>query len=299
MTASRTRARTGVALTATLLLAGLLPVRSWTPPVAAQTPASSASSTFDPAAFDAYVREAVKTWDVPGLSIAVVKDGRVVFDRGYGVLALGGDAKVDTATLFAIGSTTKAMTAAAMGMLVDEGKVKWDDPVVMYLPWFRLKDPDLTRRLTVRDLLTHRAGLPNTDFLWDDSTTTTENALRRLRFVDTVYPFRSGFIYQNLMYATAGEVIEAVSGMPWGDFVHRRILAPLGMSRTVTSGAAAAASDNVAAPHQMVDGKLRKIWNFSVDPIPAAGAIWSSTADMSKWIAFLLRGCETAGGSSC
>ena len=158
--------------------------------------------------FDDLVARAMKDWRVPGLAIAVVKDGKVVFAHGYGVRESGKPATVDTRTLFAIGSTTKAMTAALVGMLVDEKKSS-GTPVIKYLPWFQLKDPAVTRELTVRDLLTHRAGLGNADYLWYGQGDSTDEILRRVRLIDPAYSGASGFIYQNIMYAAAGRVIEA------------------------------------------------------------------------------------------
>jgi len=181
-----------------------------------------AVSTQQPlAGFDAYVSNAMKDWRTPGLAIAVVKDGQVAFAHGYGVRELGKPAAVDTRTLFAIGSTTKAMTAALVGMLVDEKKVAWDAPVIEYLPWFRLKDAAVTRELSVRDLLTHRGGLGNADYLWYGQRHSTDEILRRVRLIDPAYPVRSGFIYQNIMYAAAGALIEAASGKPWAEWCGR------------------------------------------------------------------------------
>src|SRR6266850_872624 len=163
------------------------------------------------AGFDTFVSKAVNDWRVPGLAIAVVKDGQVAFARGYGVRELGKTAPVDTHTLFAIGSTTKAMTAALVGMLVDEKKVDWGAPVTTYLPWFQLKDPAVTREVTVRDLLTHRAGLGNADYLWYGQHNSTEEILRRVRMIDPAYSLRSSFIYQNIMYAAAGGGVAVVT----------------------------------------------------------------------------------------
>jgi CubicO group peptidase (beta-lactamase class C family) len=237
---------------------------------------------------DTYTAQAVKDWGAPGLAIAVVKDGRVVFAKGYGVLELGKPTPVDTQTLFAIGSTTKAMTAMALAILVDEGKVRWDDPVTKYLPTFQLSDPYVTREVTVRDLITHRAGLPNADFLWAFNDIPAEEIIRRLRYVRPAYSFRSSFIYQNIMYAVAGQVVAAASGMPWADFLRARIFQPLGMTRTVTSLAEASRTTNVASPHYSVDDTTRVIKNRFVDPVAPAGAVWSSVADMSKWMRFVL-----------
>src|SRR4051812_16532835 len=196
--------------------------------------AAQARSATDPIRdLDAYAAKAVAEWRVPGLAIAVVKDGRIVFAKGYGVREAGKVAPVDTQTLFAIGSTTKAMTAAAIGMLVDEGKLRWDDPVTQHLPTFQLADPYVTREITIRDLLTHRAGLGNGDVLWYGTDADGAEILRRARFIPSAYSMRAGFIYQNVMYGIAGQVVGAVSGMTWAEFLKKRIFEPLGMTRTV------------------------------------------------------------------
>jgi CubicO group peptidase (beta-lactamase class C family) len=240
------------------------------------------------ASFDAYTTQAFKDWGAVGLAVAVVKDGRVVFAKGYGVQELGKPAAVDTNTRFSIGSTTKAMTAAALGMLVDDGKVRWDDPVIKHLPWFQLYDPYVTREITVRDLLTHRAGLGSTDFLWYESDNTPEDVLRLVRYARPAYSFRSGWIYQNVMYAAAGAVVAAASGMSWEDFVRTRIFAPLDMRGSVPTLAGTRGQSNVASPHDKVKDKVQVIENASVDQVNAAGSIWSSVADMSKWMRFMI-----------
>lgn len=247
------------------------------------------------AGLDGYIARAVTDWRVPGLAVAVLKDGHVVFARGYGVRELGKPAQVDTHTLFAIGSTTKAMTAALVAMLVDEKKIDWDAPVTRYLPWFQLKDPAATRELMVRDLVTHRAGLGNADYLWYGQATSTEEILKRVRLVEPAYPIRSKFIYQNIMYAAAGAVIESASGKPWAEMLRTRVFEPLGMNDTIATAATLAARPNVASPHAIVAGQVRVIENASVDPVAAAGAVWSSVADMSKWVQFLLDGGRTGG----
>jgi CubicO group peptidase (beta-lactamase class C family) len=242
------------------------------------------------AGFDAQVAKAVDDWRTPGLALAVVKDGELVFARGFGVRELGKPEPVDTHTLFAIGSTTKAMTAALVGMLVDEKKLGWDDKVVTHLPWFQLKDRYLTGEITVRDLLTHRAGLGGADYLWYGQTTSTREILERVRLLAPSYSLRSSFIYQNVMYAAAGAVIEAVSGRSWPEMVRSRIFEPLGMTESIATAATLAAQPNVAMPHYIVDGRLRVIENVSVDPVAPAGAVWSSVHDMSKWMRMLLDG---------
>jgi CubicO group peptidase (beta-lactamase class C family) len=248
------------------------------------------------AGFDADVARAVADWRAPGLAIAVVKDGQVVFSKGYGVRELGRPEPVDTHTLFAIGSTTKAMTAALVGMMVEEKKLGWDDKVIQHLPWFRVKDPYLTREITVRDLLTHRAGLGSVDYLWYGQTNSSREILERLRLVEPSYSLRSSFVYQNVMYAAAGAVLEAVSGQSWAEMIRSRIFDPLGMTESIATAATLALQPNVARPHDVVDGQLQVITNLSVDAVAPAGAIWSSVNDMSKWTQLLLDGGKTSTG---
>lgn len=259
-------------------------------------PTRVSAQAFSPEDFDRYVASAVEGWGAVGLAVAVVKDGQLLFARGYGVREVGGEDRVDARTRFAIGSTTKAMTAAAIGMLVDEGKVGWDDPVVDHLPWFQLRDPWVTREITVRDLLTHRAGLGNADMLWYGRTAPTEEIIRALRDLDPAYSMRSSFIYQNIMYATAGALVEAVSGVPWTEFVTTRVFEPLGMEGTVALLSETAGQPNVAVPHDRVDGRVVAIGNAPVDPVAAAGSVWSSVEDMSRWLRMLLAGGVTADG---
>ena len=237
---------------------------------------------------DAYVTRAVRDWRIPGLAIAVVKDDSIVFAKGYGIREMGKPELVDTGTRFAIGSTTKAMTAVALGLLVDEGKVRWDDPVIRHLPGFRVADPYVTRELTVRDLLTHRGGLGNADQLWSSTDYSTEEIIRRAATLEPAYSLRSGFIYQNIMYAVAGQVVAAASGMPWAAFVRTRLLEPLGMNATATTLAELSGKPNVAAPHAEIRDTIRVVANRSVDAVAAAGSVWSSVGDMAKWMRFVL-----------
>ena len=246
--------------------------------------------------FEAYVRGGIQDWEVPGLAVVVVKDGEVAFSQGFGVRTLGEPSEVTSETLFAIGSTTKAMTAAAIGMLVDEGLVNWDDPVTKHLPWFQLYDPYATREVTVRDLLTHRAGLGNADFLWYERDTDPAEILKLVRLVEPAYSLRSGFIYQNIMYAAAGAVVAQVSGIPWAEFIQTRILNPLGMAGAVPTAETLHQQPDVAMPHYKIDGVVTQIENASVDAVASAGSIWSGVDDMSKWIRFLLADGKTANG---
>jgi CubicO group peptidase (beta-lactamase class C family) len=240
--------------------------------------------------FDQYVMQAMKDWEVPGLAIAVVKDDRIVFAKGYGVRELGGTAAVNEHTLFAIGSSSKAFTAATVAMLVDEGKIKWDDPVTKYLPAFQLFDPYSTREMTVRDLLTHRSGLERGDLIWYASPYDRNEVLRRVRFLKPAWSVRSRFGYQNIMFLAAGQIMPAVTGKEWDDVVRERIFVPLGMNESSTSIRKFAGIDNVASPHSKIDDKLTKVAWRNIDNIGPAGSINSNVIDMAQWLRLNLGG---------
>ncbi|HLM02680.1 MAG TPA: serine hydrolase domain-containing protein, partial [Pyrinomonadaceae bacterium] len=200
-----------------------------------QPQAQLVGSTLDAklAEIDAYAQKVQADWNVPGFAIAIVKDDKLVFAKGYGVRQLGKPDKVDENTQFAIASNSKAFTTASLAILVDEGKLKWDDKVSQYLPEFQMSDPYVTRELTVRDLVTHRSGLDtfSGDLLWYETTYSADEILRRVRFLKPVSSFRSRYGYQNLMFTAAGRIVEKISGKSWSDFVRERILTPLGMTR--------------------------------------------------------------------
>ena len=240
------------------------------------------------AALDAYVAGAVRDWRVPGLAIAVVHGDTIVLAKGYGVRHVGRPEPVDAHTLFAIGSTTKAMTATLMAMLVDSGRVGWNDPVINHLPEFRVQDPYVTREMTIRDLLTHRGGLPETDFLWEDTARTFTDILRRLQYVVPAYSIRSAFVYQNVMYATAGHIEGALTGTTWDDLVRRRLFGPLGMTDTKTSTHELDLAGDVASPHARVHDTLSAIPWRNLDDIGPAGSVNSSVTDMAHWLRFVL-----------
>ncbi len=239
---------------------------------------------------DAFVTKGLKDWNIPGLSVSVVKNDTVVFSKGYGVRALGKDDAVDDQTLFGIMSTTKAFTAMALAMLVDEHKVAWNDPVSKWLPQLEFPDVLATRELTVKDLLTHNTGLGNADLLWTRGDLSRDEILRRVRFLTPAYSIRNGYTYQNVMYSAAGEVVARASGMSWEDFIKTRIFQPLGMTRSYpTLGIMRATHDaNVSSPHFKIRDTIRVIEDEPADPIEAAGAIWSTASDMAKWMRFLL-----------
>ncbi|HEX6589909.1 MAG TPA: serine hydrolase [Longimicrobiales bacterium] len=240
-----------------------------------------------PRDFDAYVGRVLETFDVPGAAVAIVKDGRVVLARGYGVRELGRPERVDAHTTFGIASNSKAFTATALGMLVEEGKLEWDAPVVDYLPWFRLSDPYVTAHLTVRDLLVHRSGLSlgAGDLLWwPPSTYSREESVRRLAHVPLATPFRANYAYDNVLYLVAGGLIEEVSGMTWEQFVESRILRPLGMSDSEPSYAEAAERGSPATTHARVGGVVRVVQPFPSENANPAAGIMSSATDMAKWM---------------
>ena len=236
---------------------------------------------------DAWVQRTMKTFDVPGVSLAIVKDGAVVVARGYGVKKLGDPAPVDDKTLFGIASNTKAFTATALGMLVDEGKIRWDAPVIDYVPSFQLSNPYVTREMTVRDLLVHRSGLGlgAGDLLWwPASTYDRKEIMRRLRYIPLATSFRSAYAYDNVLYLVAGEVIETVSGKSWEDFIATRILARVGMTTSNVRHSDATKGGNVATPRARVDGTVRPIVPFDSDNTNPAGGINSNAVDMAKWM---------------
>lgn len=247
------------------------------------------------ALFDAYVQQAVKDWKVPGLAIVVVKDNQVVFKKAYGTRDMSTDKPVDTQTLFACASTTKAMTAACMGMLVDQGKISWDDPVIKHLPGFKLYDPFVTREIRIRDLFLHNSGVGNADYLWANNNLSTEEIVSRLQLIKPAYSFRAGFIYQNIFYVVAGQVIEKVSGMPWSDFITKNIFTPLGMNRTKPL-LSLVTDANITRPHYLIDSTIQPIDHESADAVGAAGSVLSSIDDISLWLKCMLDSSKYAGG---
>jgi CubicO group peptidase (beta-lactamase class C family) len=239
--------------------------------------------------FESYVQKAMQDWEVPGLAVAIVKDDRVVLAKGYGVCKLGESKPVSDQSRFAIASCSKAFTAAALAMLVDEGKIKWDDPVTKYLPTFQIDDPYVTRELTVRDLLCHRAGLSRHDWIWLGTATSRDEVLRRLHHVKPSWSLRSRYGYQNIMYLAAGQIIPAVTGKSWDDFVKERIFRPLGMSASSTSISAFQGTDDTAMPHIKVEERVTPVSYENVDQIGPAGSINSCVHDMAQWIRLQLK----------
>ena len=260
-------------------------------------PAAAQQGPSAPADLDTYVARVMREFEVPGVSLAVVKDGRVLVAKGYGVRTLGRPEPVDAGTLFGIASNTKAVTATALGLLVESGKIEWDAPVIRYLPGFQMYDPFVTRELTVRDLLVHRSGLPlgAGDLLWwPPSTHDRKEIARRLRYLKPETSFRTAYAYDNVLYLVAGEVIEAMSGQTWEEFVKTRILTRVGMTG---SDVRYRATGNVATTHAPVDGKVRIVSPFASDNTNPAGGINSNATDMAKWMTVQLDSGRLADGS--
>jgi CubicO group peptidase (beta-lactamase class C family) len=239
--------------------------------------------------FDAYVTQAVRDWEVPGLAVAVVKDDTVVFAKGYGVRALGSPEPVGVHTRFANASTTKAFTSMAVAIMVDEGRIHWDDPLTKHLPTFVMPDPYVTRDVTIRDALSHKVGFGDPSYLWYGVELPWEEISGRLRYVTPASSFRARYAYNNVSYAAAGIAAATVASRTWDDVVRERILTPLGMAETVTQGRDLAGVTDVARPHDVIADTLQVITPVTlVDPIAAAGSMYSSVTDMTRWIRFLL-----------
>jgi len=253
-----------------------------------------------PRDLDRYVADVLRTFEVPGVGLAIVKDGQVVLAKGYGVRKLGDPTPVDARTLFGIASNTKAFTATSLGLLVEEGKLEWDAPVIRYLPWFQMWDPWVTRQLTVRDLLVHRSGLGlgAGDLLWWPPTPLDRTEIaRRLRFIEPATSFRTAYAYDNVLYTVAGEVIETVSGMSWEDFVSSRILAKVGMTGSNVMHSGAGLAGNVATPHARIEGAVRPVAPFLADNVNPAGGINAGAEDMARWLIVQLDSGRLADGS--
>jgi CubicO group peptidase (beta-lactamase class C family) len=234
--------------------------------------------------FDDYVERALSVWNVPGVAIAVVHGDSVVYARGYGVRELGRPDPVDAQTIFAIGSSTKAFTAALLAMLVDEGRIQWTDRATTHLPGFALHDPYATRELTVRDLLIHSSGLSRGDFVWYGTELDRDEIVRRVRHLEPSWGLRAQFGYQNIMYLAAGQLAARVTGRTWDELIRERIFAPLGMRASSTSITELRGVANLASPHAEQDGTVRPVPYRNIDNIAPAGSINSSVLDMARWV---------------
>jgi CubicO group peptidase (beta-lactamase class C family) len=262
---------------------------------------SSKAQTITSAEIDVLVERTLKTFDVPGISVAVIKDDKVIHAKGYGVRSLKTQQKVDENTLFGIASNSKAYTAAALGILVDEKKITWDTKVTDIIPEFKLHNPYVTEEFTIRDLLCHRSGMglgAGDLMMWPDSSDFTKtDIIHNLRYLKPVSSFRSKYDYDNNLYIVAGEVVARVSGTSWEDFVEKRIMQPLGMTKSAASLSRLKDKSNVIDPHAPVNGKIQAIGIDWSETANAAGGIYSSVSDMSKWVIAQINGGKFGDGS--
>ncbi|MBK9018241.1 MAG: serine hydrolase [Saprospiraceae bacterium] len=237
---------------------------------------------------DTYVNRALKDWNIPGVAVGVVKDGKLVVAKGYGVLETGKPAKVDANTLFAIGSNTKAFTGTALAMLESDGKCKLDDPVVKYLPNFQMKDDWVAKHLNLQDIVSHRIGMETFqgDFMYWTSDLTQDQCIEKFGKLTPVYPFRTTYGYCNLGFVLAGKCIQQMSGKTWEDNLRERIFRPLKMNRTLALSAEIGTATNAARAHTLhpATGKLMLIPYGQIDNLAPAGSIFSSVEDMSHWL---------------
>jgi CubicO group peptidase (beta-lactamase class C family) len=266
-------------LQTTLVILGTLAFAS---PVPAAEP--------DTKAIDKIMNEALKAWQVPGASLVIVHKDKVIYLKGYGVRELGSDKPVTPDTIFAIASLTKAFTTTALALLVDEGKLKWDDPVRKHVPFFRLKDALADENVTLRDLVCHRTGLARHDLLWLRAPWSQEETIRRLAFIKPAHSFRAAYQYNNIMFMTAGFAVASASKSTWQDFVRKRLFEPLGMTSAIFTRSAVLKNPDHATPHRRGDdGKVRPIaWYDDDKQIRASGSIKASARDLGQWIRFQL-----------
>ncbi len=248
--------------------------------------------------FDAYMAQVMKDWDAPGIGVGIVVKDQLVFAKGYGFRDYGQKLPYTPTTTQPIASNTKLFTAVAVGMLVEEGKLRWDEPIKRFVPTIRFYNDDLDRSVTIRDMLSHRTGVTRHDFIWYKSTFTRRELWDRLRYLEPAAPIRTTFLYNNLMFTAAGQVIQELSGQTWEQFVQRRIFDPLGMSRSTLT-----IEDNLKGPEPAVpyserrDSTVlyRQPYYTAEVAIAPAGAINSSVQDLSRWVIALLNGGRVDG----
>jgi len=249
---------------------------------------------------DLLVENSLKSFNVPGMAVAIVKDGKVIHEKGYGVRSINAPGKVDQHTLFGIASNSKAFTAAALAILIDQKKIKWDDRVIDWIPEFRLYNPYVTEEFTIRDLLCHRSGLGlgagdlmifphGNDF-------TLKELIHNMRYLKPVSSFRTKYDYDNLLYIVAGEVVHRVSGLTWNEFIEKNIFAPLEMKRTGSTYARIPDKTNIIDAHAVIEDKLQVVERYVLPLCDPAGGIYSSVHDLSKWVAMQLNEGKTADG---
>ncbi|MBL8174469.1 MAG: serine hydrolase [Bryobacterales bacterium] len=244
----------------------------------------------DPQQLDRIIEDTRRAFDVPGIAVAVVHKDAVIYAKGHGVKSLATNQPVTTSTRFAIASTTKAITTAAMGILIDDGKMHWDDPVRKHIPGFRLSDALANQHVTLRDIVSHRTGLSRHDVLWYNSPWSRQEIIRKIGLVDLTKPFRSAYQYQNIMFLTAGEAVAAASRGTWEAFVESRILQPLGMRNTDFSANDIVKAPDYSEPYEKRGKNVTLVPRLNFDNIGPAGSINSSADDLSRWVRMQLNG---------
>jgi CubicO group peptidase (beta-lactamase class C family) len=248
------------------------------------------------AGYDELVTKMIEDWKVPGVAVAIVKGGDVVYAKGFGYRDMEKKLPVTPDTLFSIGSCSKAFTTFTMATLVEEGKLQWDEPVRTFLPEFKLYDPIASELITPRDLVTHRSGLPRHDLLWyNNNKLSRREMVERLRYLEPNEKLRAKWQYNNLMFLTAGYLIEHVTGKSWEDNVRERIFQPLGMTHSNFSVLDSQKAADFAQPYREEDDKIELIPFRNIVTVGPAGSINSSVHEMSKWIALHLGGGQAAG----
>jgi CubicO group peptidase (beta-lactamase class C family) len=251
---------------------------------AAQIPAFITDS------LDAYVDRALEQWQIPGAAVLIVKDGKVVTAKGYGVKEIGTNDKVDENTLFLIGSNTKAFTGTALALLEYEKECRLEDKVVQYLPEFKMKDQWITNELNLIDIVSHRIGMETFqgDFMYWTSDLTADEVIDKFGMLTPTYNFRTKYGYTNAGYAVAGKIIEKISGLSWADYLKEKFFIPLKMDRTKALSVDYSSSENIAKAHTLIDGKMSLLPFKSFDNLAPCGSISSSINDMTNWITALL-----------
>lgn len=249
---------------------------------------------------DALVQNTLKTFDVPGMSVGIVKDGKIIYSKGFGVRSLNNNLPMTDETLVGVASNSKGFTCFALGMLVDEGKISWDDKVTKHLPDFRMYDPFVTQEITVKDLVTHRSGLGlgqgDLMFFPEGGSLTEKDIVHNVRYLKPQHSFRNTMDYNNIMFIVAGEVIRKVSGLSWAEFIENKIMKPVGMKSSFGSYNRVQPKNNLIDAHAPVNGKAIAVphdWNETAN---AAGGIMSNIPDMLTWAEFLMNNAVTKDG---
>jgi len=245
---------------------------------------------------DRLIAESLSTWRQPGLAVCITDVDRVLYQNGFGVRRLGENAVVDADTLFGIGSCTKPLAAATIALLVDEGRLGWEDRVVNHLPAFRLYDDALTAQVSIRDLLCMRTGISSGEYRHRFLCRDRADYIARLRYHPPLHPFRAQYSYWTDGYTVLAELVATVTGQPWTEFARARLWRPLGMNRTNADHQLARKDVNSAAPHDIVDGELMPIeWRYEDHVARAAGGVNASAADLAAWLQLMIGNGERRG----